>query len=276
MGMSEEDGMLSIGEFSKATSLTIKTIRLYHEKGLLPPARVDASGYRYYDRASVERARIIVELRRLDFPLAECKEILDSCDDEGDLVAFLERQKEAIEARLKRDRRIVGSLDEIIRKEREAIMTEKEAVAGIQEKKLEPVLVAGIRAKGRYTETGKRIGRVARAAGRHIGGKPMNLYYDCEYREEDADFETCFPVKKEVTAPGVAAHELPGGRCLSLIHRGPYEEIGKSYAAIFEEVNRRGLKPVLPTREIYVKGPGMIFRGNPKKYLTEIQVVVEG
>jgi hypothetical protein len=29
-----------------------------------------------------------------------------------------------------------------------------------------------------------------------------------------------------------------------------------------------------PTREVYIKGPGMIFRGNPKKYLTEIQMLI--
>jgi hypothetical protein len=28
----------------------------------------------------------------------------------------------------------------------------------------------------------------------------------------------------------------------------------------------------LPTREVYVKGPGLIFKGNPKNYLTEIQL----
>ena len=28
---------------------------------------------------------------------------------------------------------------------------------------------------------------------------------------------------------------------------------------------------LLPTREVYHKGPGMFFRGNPQKYLTEIQ-----
>jgi effector-binding domain-containing protein len=32
---------------------------------------------------------------------------------------------------------------------------------------------------------------------------------------------------------------------------------------------------VLPTREVYLKGPGMIFRGNPKNYVTEIQIPVE-
>ena len=30
----------------------------------------------------------------------------------------------------------------------------------------------------------------------------------------------------------------------------------------------------MPTREIYHKGPGMIFRGSPKNYLTEIQFLV--
>ena len=40
--------MLSIGEFSRVTGLSIRTIRLYDEKGLLPPPVVrDASGYRY-------------------------------------------------------------------------------------------------------------------------------------------------------------------------------------------------------------------------------------
>jgi hypothetical protein len=30
----------------------------------------------------------------------------------------------------------------------------------------------------------------------------------------------------------------------------------------------------MPTREVYLKGPGMIFKGNPKRYLTEIQVPI--
>ena len=36
----------------------------------------------------------------------------------------------------------------------------------------------------------------------------------------------------------------------------------------------KDIKYKLPTREIYKKGPGMIFKGNPKKYITEIQVFV--
>ena len=70
--------------------------------------------------------------------------------------------------------------------------------------------------------------------------------------------------------------ELPGGRCVSLLHRGPYDELGRSYQRVFEYLEGKGLKPALPTREVYLKGPGMIFRGNPKRYLTEILLPIGG
>ncbi len=42
--------MLSIGEFSKISHLTMKTLRYYDEIGLLKPAFIDPkNGYRYYD-----------------------------------------------------------------------------------------------------------------------------------------------------------------------------------------------------------------------------------
>ena len=51
--------LLSIGAFARATRLTPKALRLYDELGLLPPAFVDqASGYRFYDPAQLERARL--------------------------------------------------------------------------------------------------------------------------------------------------------------------------------------------------------------------------
>jgi DNA-binding transcriptional MerR regulator len=47
-----------IGEFSKVTGLSVKTLRFYHEKGILVPSSVDeATGYRFYDSSKVEKAR---------------------------------------------------------------------------------------------------------------------------------------------------------------------------------------------------------------------------
>ena len=46
---------ISIGEFARRSRLSLKALRLYDERGVLVPARVDrASGYRYYDTAQLE------------------------------------------------------------------------------------------------------------------------------------------------------------------------------------------------------------------------------
>ncbi|CAL9326169.1 hypothetical protein SUDANB135_07001 (plasmid) [Streptomyces sp. SudanB135_2055] len=52
-------GVLTIGEFSRLTHLSIRTLRRYHEAGLLEPAHVDpSSGYRYYDPAQIPGAQV--------------------------------------------------------------------------------------------------------------------------------------------------------------------------------------------------------------------------
>jgi effector-binding domain-containing protein len=51
--------------------------------------------------------------------------------------------------------------------------------------------------------------------------------------------------------------------------------MGRSYAVILKYVKDKGYRVAMPTREVYLKGPGMIFKGNPRNYLTEIQMVVE-
>jgi effector-binding domain-containing protein len=166
-------------------------------------------------------------------------------------------------------------VDQIIHQQREAREAQKMAATiEISEQELKPVLVAGIRMKGRYCDIGQGLGTLCKRLGRHIAGKPLCLYYDGEFREDDANFEPCVPVRKSVQVEGVTVHELPAARCVTLIHRGPYEELSHSYARILKYVKDRGYRVTLPTREVYLKGPGMIFRGNPKKYLTEIQIPI--
>jgi DNA-binding transcriptional MerR regulator/DNA gyrase inhibitor GyrI len=267
--------MFTIGQFSRITGLTIKTIRLYHEKGLLPPGRIDErTGYRYFNQRNVEQARTIAYLRELAFPLAEIKEILDRFEEEADILTFLVKHRQDIRSRIERLGKIASSLDEIIQKEQEAKSMFEEGDFTVGEKDLAEVEVAGIRWKGRYSETGKALQQLGKLAGRHIRGKPMNLYYDGEYREEDADIESCFPVGEMKKSGALALHRLPAGRCVCLVHKGPYQQLGRSYARIMDYIQSKKYEAQLPMREVYIKGPGMIFRGNPKKYLTEIQIMI--
>src|SRR3984885_14459492 len=71
---------ISIGEFARRSRLSLKALRLYDELGVLVPSRVDqGSGYRYYDAAQLDEARLVVMLRQLQLPLAAIKELL-ACD----------------------------------------------------------------------------------------------------------------------------------------------------------------------------------------------------
>jgi len=83
--------LLSIGAFAQATRLSPKALRLYGELGLLPPAFVDPdSGYRFYDPAQLERARLVAWLRRLGMPLARIRIVcdLDPAQAAGEVAAY--------------------------------------------------------------------------------------------------------------------------------------------------------------------------------------------
>jgi len=268
--------LFSIGEFSRMSGLPVKTLRFYHERQLLIPALVEGeTGYRYYDPRNLETAQVIVALRGLDFGLDVITEILAGHRDDGDILVFLEQQKHRIQAEIDARGDIVQVLESIITKETNAREVMSQVGYEIEEKHLPPVLVGGIRMKGRYSDCAKAFGQLGRKLGRHIGGKAMMLCYDDEYREEDADFEPCMPLRKAVEAESVDVRELPGGRCISLIHSGPYDQLSRSYGRMLEYAKGKEFKLSCPSREVYLKGPGMIFKGNPKKYLTEIQFLID-
>jgi DNA-binding transcriptional MerR regulator len=68
---------MSIGEFARRSRLSPRALRLYDGLGLLSPARVDElSGYRYYQDAQLEQARLIATLRQVGIPLTALKELL--------------------------------------------------------------------------------------------------------------------------------------------------------------------------------------------------------
>jgi effector-binding domain-containing protein len=266
---------LTIGEFSRISFLSVKSLRLYHEKEILIPAEVDEfTGYRYYNEANYDTARSIKILKEFDFSLSEIKEILIQCDQESDILEQLHQKLGEIKNKIDRYNDISRSIESIIKYEWESKMKTTEKFE-VEEKEIETVLVAGHRMKGKYHEVEKGFKLLGKAVGRHINGKPMNLYYDGEYKEEDADFEPCFPVRKGTSTDNVSVRELPGGKAVTLIHKGPYEELTSSYKIIIDYINKKEYKTKLPSREVYLKGPGMIFKGNPNNYLTEIQFILD-
>ncbi len=145
----------------------------------------------------------------------------------------------------------------------------------ITEKTVDEMLISGVRMKGKYSDCGQGFSKIGKHFGFSICGKPFCLHYDQEKKEDDADFEACLPVRSAKEVDGISTRLLPGGRCLTLLHLGPYENIGDAYRRVKDHITANGIKTRVPSREVYVKGPGMIFRSNPRKYLTEIQFMID-
>lgn len=72
---------MTIGELSRLSGVTIRTLRHYDQIGLLPPAGITEAGYRIYDQSCLERLHTIRLLRELEFPLEEIRRLLDAGTD---------------------------------------------------------------------------------------------------------------------------------------------------------------------------------------------------
>jgi DNA-binding transcriptional MerR regulator len=108
--------LMPIGIFSRMTGLSHRALRIYADRGLLPPAHVDeTTGYRYYDVHSIRAAEMIRLLRRLGVPLGEMRLYIDAAaTDRLEETVTQQRQRlEQEQARLDAALRLLGRIDEL-------------------------------------------------------------------------------------------------------------------------------------------------------------------
>ncbi len=74
--------MLTIGQLAAYAGVTVRAVRHYHAKGLLPEPARDRSGYRRYDTAAVVELIRIRTLAEAGVPLSRVHELLAAGDDE--------------------------------------------------------------------------------------------------------------------------------------------------------------------------------------------------
>ena len=105
---------LPIGDFSRATHLSIKTLRHYHRIGLLEPADVDpGTGHRRYTADQISTAQVIRRFRALDMPLEEINAVISTSDlaTRNDLISG---HLSLLEATLARAQRAAASLRDLL------------------------------------------------------------------------------------------------------------------------------------------------------------------
>lgn len=91
--------MYKIGEFSKLSKTTIKTLRFYDEIGLFKPSKVEENGYRMYSVEDLNTISTIRELRSFGVSIDDVKKVLSG----GDLAGILIKRYDDIESEIEKN-----------------------------------------------------------------------------------------------------------------------------------------------------------------------------
>lgn len=93
----------SIQQIARLGGVTSRTLRHYGSVGILPPSRVAANGYRYYDQASLVRLQRILLLRQLGVGIPAIRQSLEGADPVSALsvhLSWLRQERERLDRQI--------------------------------------------------------------------------------------------------------------------------------------------------------------------------------
>jgi DNA-binding transcriptional MerR regulator len=244
------DDLLRIGPFSRASWLSIKALRAYHESGLLVPAVVDpATGYRSYTSAQLTDAVVIRRLRDLDVPLEAIGEVLRARDPEVTRKVLAEHGR-TLEERLATTQRALEELH---------VGLEAPALHTPVHRRREPAQTV-LQVDGVLHDFAEFVGRhrvvledLARTSGAAVAG-PYGACYPEQSDDEPVVATAFLPVTSApLLGPGdVRVGELPEVDVAVLVHHGPLDTLDETYLQLGAWVATHASPADLPVREHYL------------------------
>jgi DNA-binding transcriptional MerR regulator len=243
---------LTIGEFAQLTHLSVRTLRRYHESGLLEPASVDpVSGYRHYAGEQIPTAQVIHRLRELDVPLADVAKIISTGDpdERADLIGG---HLAHLEAELDRTRAAVTSLRRLLRPDDGLLRVELSAVGAST--------VAGVAGVVDHDDVlrwyAESMGELdAALAGLTPLGPPGGRYANELFTGGWGAVLVHRPVADPPTQGRVRPVELPAAELAIVVHSGPHDDIDVTYGRLGAWVVEHALTVDGPVHETYLVGP---------------------
>lgn len=255
--MSGVPGYLSIGDFSRATHMTVKTLRHYHQIGLLEPAEIDPyTGYRRYATDQIPAAQVIRRFRDLGMPLEEIQAVLSAPDlrtRNQRITAHLRR----LEEELGRAQSAVASLRDLV-----AVPAPGDTSAPIELRTVPAVHAAAIvdvvDAEESVAWLQGALGelRATLAARNAPGGGPAGGIYSDEVFTRHRGQVTIFVPCAEPPQPTgrVTSALIPAAELAVIEHRGPPADVDRAYGILAAYVTRHALAVAGPIREYYLVG----------------------
>ena len=233
--------LLSIGDFSKMTFLTVKALRHYQDVGLLQPARTDpSSGYRYYRPEQVTEARLIRRLRDLDLPVDDVRTVLRAPDEESRNAVIVEHL-DRMSRRLEEVRDTVDSLRRMLSAEGERLpIVYRDEPAS---------MVLAIRGCVDHDETVSwwlgaftELHRLLKTVGIQRTG-PDGADFPGEYFTDGvAELVAFIPVERVPALSGrIEVLSRPAASYATVIHDGPMVDLDGAYSVLGQTVLQQAL-----------------------------------
>ncbi|WP_229074455.1 MerR family transcriptional regulator [Actinoplanes sp. DH11] len=262
--MSRRDG-LTIGEFATLSHLSVRTLRRYHQAGLLEPAMVDPhTKYRYYLADQIPAAQVIHRLRELDMPLAEVRSVL-ATEDPAERAALVAGHLRRLEAELDRTRAAVVSLRRLLAPEPEQLAV-----------KLRQVPARTVAAVSGHVPLGDALDFYDRAMAEldaafppaERTGPPGGRYANALYTGGSGAFTVYRPVRAPRADGRIQVVELPAADLAVTVHAGAHDDLDVTYGRLGAWVAGHALGVDGPVHEAYLVGPR--DTGEAARWRTEI------
>lgn len=255
--------MLRIGEFSKISQVSVKTLRYYDEIGLLKPTQIDRfTGYRYYTLMQLPRLNRILALKDLDFSLDQVKELLNTDLSKKALRSMLRKKSDDLRQRVQDESLRLLRLENRLQQLEESVITQSPVVL----KSAPNYLVATVRqtlpthealAEWQKAELAK-IHEHLKGMGETAAGPDILIYHQEAFCDVDVDVEVG-TILREITASiegdpdgsSIRIHTLYRATELATaIHLPSVSTLANTYASLSHWTQVNGFRPVGSWREL--------------------------
>jgi DNA-binding transcriptional MerR regulator len=279
--MAETSGMdqsLPIGEFARLTLLPVKTLRHYHDVGVVVPAVVDpATGYRRYALDQVPDAHLVRRLRGLDMPLAEIRTALEAPDQRARnqvILTFLG----GMERRLAEAQLAVASLRALLEEPPGAFPVTRRRFAAMPAVAL-AAEVERVHLADWCAATYPRLYEAVAASGEVPAGPGGGLYPPGFFENGVGRVVAFVPLRawpdlgggdRPGRGPfgGVEAFEVPATVAAVAVHHGSFDDLDRTYGSLGSYVASNDLGRSGTIREHYLVSPA--DSDDPRDLRTEV------
>jgi DNA-binding transcriptional MerR regulator len=245
---------LTIGDFARATHLSVKALRHYHDLGLLVPAAIDPwSGYRRYTTDQIPIAQVIRRFRDLAMPLEQIGTVLRA-PDLPTRNAVIAAHLAQLENELAQTQAAVASLRGLLAGPRPPLRIAHRREATLQVAAVsEVVALADLPPwfQGAIGELSATLAGQDVAAAGPPGGVISNDFFAAERGALTIFLPSATPIRP---VGRVRPWVLPAVELATTVHLGSHGDIDQTYGALATYVTEHALGVDLPIRERYLVG----------------------